>query len=59
MDFFLYIKYFKTISEVFRFFHLMRLFRKDFQRILQDSIISNVGHYKEEFECSFHSRKYW
>ena len=20
---------------------------------------ANAGHYKEEFECSFHSRKYW
>ena len=20
---------------------------------------SHVGHYKEKFECSFHSRKYW
>ena len=20
---------------------------------------SNIGHYKEKFECSFHSRKYW
>ena len=22
-------------------------------------IYANAGHYKEQFECSFHSRKYW
>ena len=31
---------------------LMRLFPKDFSKFH-----SNAGHYKKEFECSFHSRK--
>ena len=59
MDFFLFIKYFKTVSEVFRFFFS---FNASFsERFPENSsrFYSNVGHYKEEFECSFHSRKYW
>ena len=62
MDVYLHygIKYFKNnnrIPSILNLFLVNAFFRIDFQKCL--TCHSHVVHYKEKFECSFNSWKYW
>ena len=58
------IKYFKNNNKLFPkyfesfFFPVNEFFSERFPEKCS-TFHSNSGHYKEEFECSFHSRKHW